>query len=162
MSSPSPSPIESNSDHPPSPSSPPVSLPLSWPPGGQLSLEWIHHLIAAFEWSSRNLPPSHFPTVLPVQVFDALILTASKILHKEPNCVAVDVDSDSTVVVVGDLHGQLHDALFLLRDAGFPSDNRLYIFNGDYVDRGAWGLETFLLLLAWKVRYLLPTRTSVL
>lgn len=34
------------------------------------------------------------------------------------------------------------------------------MFNGDYVDRGAWGLETFLLLLAWKV--FLPHRVFLL
>ena len=39
----------------------------------------------------------------------------------------------------------------LLRDAGYPDDARLFVFNGNYVDRGSWGLETFLLLLAWKV-----------
>ncbi|KAF3947439.1 hypothetical protein CMV_026424 [Castanea mollissima] len=33
-------------------------------------------------------------------------------------------------------------------------------FNGDYVDRGAWGLETFLLLLAWKV--FMPHRVFLL
>lgn len=94
--------------------------------------------------------------MLPVAVFDKLVLTASKILHKEPNCVRIDEDSglnlDCRVVVVGDVHGQLHDVLFLLRDAGFPSDDRFFVFNGDYVDRGAWGLEVFLVLLAWKVR----------
>lgn len=58
---------------------------------------------------------------------------------------------ESRVVVVGDVHGQLHDVVFLLRDAGFPGEDRFFVFNGDYVDRGAWGLETFLLLLAWKV-----------
>lgn len=132
-------------------STPPLS-PLSWPPDGKLTLDWICNLISVFDWASRNLPPADFPSVLPVSVFDSLVLTASKILHKEPNCVRIDdVDSDSVVVVVGDLHGQLHDALFLLRDAGFPSENRVFVFNGDYVDRGAWGLETFLLLLAWKV-----------
>jgi serine/threonine-protein phosphatase 5 len=82
-------------------------------------------------------------------------------LHKEPNCVPIqpfrhDPDSSSSsaasVVVVGDVHGQLHDLLFLLRDAGYPSKDRIFVFNGDYVDRGAWGLETFLLLLAWKVK----------
>jgi serine/threonine-protein phosphatase 5 len=26
----------------------------------------------------------------------------------------------------------------------------VFIFNGDYVDRGAWGVETLLLLAAWK------------
>ncbi|GLT39374.1 hypothetical protein SLA2020_135700 [Shorea laevis] len=137
------------------------STPLSWPPDGKLTLDWIYNLMSVFDWASRNLPPPDFPSVLPVSVFDSLVLTASKILHKEPNCVRIDdVDSDSVVVVVGDLHGQLHDVLFLLRDAGFPSKNRVFVFNGDYVDRGAWGLETFLLLLAWKV--FLPHRVYLL
>lgn len=61
------------------------------------------------------------------------------------------LDSESRIVVVGDVHGQLHDVLFLLRDSGPPGDHRFFVFNGDYVDRGAWGLEVFLLLLAWKV-----------
>lgn len=94
--------------------------------------------------------------MLPVEAFDRLVLTASKMLHKEPNCVRIDSGSglgpESRVVVVGDVHGQLHDVMFLLKDAGFPSDDRFFVFNGDYVDRGAWGLETFLLLLAWKVK----------
>ena len=58
---------------------------------------------------------------------------------------------DSTVVVVGDLHGQFHDMVFLMNDVGLPSEKRFYVFNGDYVDRGAWGLEVFIVLLAWKV-----------
>jgi hypothetical protein len=34
---------------------------------------------------------------------------------------------------------------------GHPSQDLVYIFNGDFVDRGAWGVETLLLLLAWKL-----------
>jgi len=124
---------------------------LTWPDNSELDLGWIENLISTFDWSSKNIPPSEFPSILPVHVFDSLILTASKILHKEPNCLRIDPDDSSTVVVVGDVHGQLHDLIFLLNDAGFPSQNRFFVFNGDYVDRGAWGLETFLLLLAWKV-----------
>lgn len=67
------------------------------------------------------------------------------------------IEGGSQVVVVGDVHGQLHDLLFLLKDVGFPCEDRLFVFNGDYVDRGAWGLETFLILLAWKVRFSLGT-----
>ncbi|KAK3223527.1 hypothetical protein Dsin_010552 [Dipteronia sinensis] len=146
---------------PPPPPSPP-QIPLSWPSDGQPSLEWVHNLMYTFDWSSRNLPPTDLPFVLPVNVFDSLVLTASKILHKEPNCVRIEegLDQDSTVVVVGDVHGQLHDVLFLLKDAGFPSENRFFVFNGDYVDRGAWGLETFLVLLAWKI--CLPHRVYLL
>jgi serine/threonine-protein phosphatase 5 len=137
---------------PEGPSPPPIQIPLSWPSNSSVTLDWIQNLISAFDWSSKNLPPSELPSVLPVSVFDALVLTASKILHKEPNCVRIDdCNENSRVVVVGDVHGQLHDVMFLLQDAGFPFEDRFFVFNGDYVDRGAWGLETFLLLLAWKV-----------
>lgn len=138
-----------------------AAMMLSWPPNGNLTSVWIQELMSTLEWSSRNLAPSDLPSVLPVHVFDSLVLSASKILHKEPNCVRLDdCGPDSSVVVVGDVHGQLHDVLFLLRDAGLPSENRFYVFNGDYVDRGAWGLETFLLLLAWKV--FMPHRVYLL
>lgn len=130
-------------------------IPISWPSDGVLTLDWVKTLMSTFNWSSKNLRPSELPTVLPVEVFDALVLTASKILHKEANCVTIEADqvAGSSVVVVGDVHGQLHDVLFLLEDAGFPCENRFFVFNGDYVDRGAWGLETFVVLLAWKVSF---------
>uniref|UniRef100_UPI0005C962C4 serine/threonine-protein phosphatase 7-like n=1 Tax=Fragaria vesca subsp. vesca TaxID=101020 RepID=UPI0005C962C4 len=130
----------------------PQQSPIVWPLDGKLSVEWVQNLMAMFDWSSRNLTPAEFSKVLPVQVFDSLVVTASKILHKEPNCVKIDNRCpDSTIVFVGDVHGQLHDVLFLLKDSGYPLENRIFVFNGDYVDRGAWGLETLLILLAWKV-----------
>jgi serine/threonine-protein phosphatase 5 len=133
----------------------PLTTPLEWPPDGELSRDWIRHFTSVLSWSSRNLPPSQLPSVLPPVFLQRLILTASNILHKEPNCVQVDptqADGEgASVVVVGDVHGQLHDVIFLLEDAGFPGEDRFFVFNGDYVDRGAWGLETFVLLLSWKV-----------
>ncbi|WZY97133.1 hypothetical protein YC2023_069462 [Brassica napus] len=67
---------------------------------------WTNGWTLTNEWSSWNLPPSQFPSVMPVNVFDSLILTASKILHQERIIVHVDdLDSDSKVVVVGDIHG---------------------------------------------------------
>ncbi|KAG2408896.1 Serine/threonine-protein phosphatase [Vigna angularis] len=152
------SPPSPQPSHPSPPSE--LRLPIWWPEDGNLSMDWVENLMLCFDWCSRNLPPSELPSVLPVKVFDSLILMASKMLHKEPNCVTIDPfrpspndssPSAASVVVVGDVHGQLHDLLFLLQDAGFPSRDRIFVFNGDYVDRGAWGLETFLLLLAWKV-----------
>ncbi|KAL8550008.1 hypothetical protein ACS0TY_008725 [Phlomoides rotata] len=155
----------SSDSKPPSPAVPLLpEIPIAWPDGGALTVSWVTNLMQAFEWASRAISPSELPSVLPVGVFDKLVLAASKILHKEPNCVKIDenyaLNSDSRVVVVGDVHGQLHDVLFLLRDAGYPSDDRVFVFNGDYVDRGAWGLEVFLILLAWKV--LMPHRVYLL
>ena len=34
---------------------------------------------------------------------------------------------------------------------GPPSAERLFVFNGDFVDRGAWGMETLILLCCWKL-----------
>ncbi|XP_078437984.1 serine/threonine phosphatase 7 [Wolffia australiana] len=139
-------------------------IPLEWPQDDNLTLDWIRCLTATLDWSSRNLAPSDLPSVVPVPFVQRLLLSASNILHKEPNWLQINVqdcgDPNASVVVVGDVHGQLHDVIFLLEDAGFPSENQFFIFNGDYVDRGAWGLETFLLLLAWKI--FIPHRVFLL
>ncbi|RLN08728.1 hypothetical protein C2845_PM11G22280 [Panicum miliaceum] len=129
----------------------PPATPVHWPEDGILTREWITNLSAILDWSSRHLKPSLLPTVLPTMVVEKLLLLASVHLHAEPNCVVIDPRPDQTVTIVGDVHGQLHDLLFLLQAAGFPSDKRMFVFNGDYVDRGAWGFETLIVLLAWKV-----------
>ncbi|CAN6245668.1 unnamed protein product [Urochloa humidicola] len=125
--------------------------PVHWPDDGILTSEWVANLCEILDWSSHHLKPNLLPTVLPMVVVEKLLLLASALLHKEPNCVVVNPHPDQTVTVVGDVHGQLHDLLFLLQAAGLPSDKRMFVFNGDYVDRGAWGFETLIILLAWKV-----------
>ncbi|XP_058195018.1 serine/threonine-protein phosphatase 7-like [Rhododendron vialii] len=120
-----------------------ANQPISWPSDSIVAQSWVISLMDAFDWGSKHLSPLEFPSLLPVQVFDNLVLSASKILHKEPNCVTVDgLGAHSSIVVVGDIHGQLHDLLFLLQNAGFPTDNNVFVFNRDYVDRGAWGFGT--------------------
>ena len=56
------------------------------------------------------------------------------------------------VVVCGDIHGQLYDLLLLLHLGG-PIESTRYIFLGDYVDRGRNSVETFQLLMLFKLRY---------
>ena len=68
---------------------------------------------------------------------------------EERALVALDPPSRGVRVnVVGDTHGQLHDFLKLLDLAGAPSETNWFVFNGDFVDRGAWGVELFALALA--------------
>ena len=69
------------------------------------------------------------------------------------------LDLDGTVTVAGDIHGQLPDLLRLFNEHGCPPDQK-YLFLGDYVDRGLYGLEVLLLLLAMKVLY--SERTFIL
>ncbi|TXG68539.1 hypothetical protein EZV62_003474 [Acer yangbiense] len=92
-----------------------------------------------------------------------LIEAAYKIMEDEENCVKIYVEDeeDSEVVVVGDIHGQFHDLISLFEEnAGFPSYHRYFVFSGNYIDRGSWGLEVLLVLLACKV--MLPDRVYLL
>ena len=55
-------------------------------------------------------------------------------------------------VIVGDLHGSLHDLLQIFKQFGFPP-SQSYLFLGDYVDRGEFSIETISLLLSLMISY---------
>ncbi|KAL4432896.1 hypothetical protein ABPG74_014410 [Tetrahymena malaccensis] len=82
------------------------------------------------------------------QLVKQICSKAKEILTLEDNLVLVD----SPVTVCGDIHGQFWDLLELFKVGGeCPQVN--YLFLGDYVDRGYHSVETYLLLLALKVKY---------
>jgi len=80
---------------------------------------------------------------------------ALEILAEESNVQRVQ----APVTLCGDIHGQFYDLMELFQvGADVPETN--YLFMGDFVDRGFYSVETFLLLLALKVRY--PDRITLI
>ncbi|KAI3406013.1 PPH3 [Candida oxycetoniae] len=56
------------------------------------------------------------------------------------------------VTICGDIHGQLHDLITLFKIGGSLPETQ-YLFLGDFVDRGFNSLESFLLLMSYKLRF---------
>ena len=90
--------------------------------------------------------------------YASLITNKIYIIH---TLIQIAPSTPSTnVIVVGDTHGQFHDVCHMFEVAKPPSSDRIYIFNGDFVDRGAWGIETLILFCCWKLA--LPHRAFLL
>lgn len=87
----------------------------------------------------------------------ALTLQAMKIFRKEATMVEIKLPAENPeknfITVCGDTHGQLFDLLNIFKLNGEPSENHMYLFNGDFVDRGSWSTEIALLLYAYKILY---------
>lgn len=79
-----------------------------------------------------------FPIALKV------ISDAAKVLASRPVVHFISTPSNGQIVVVGDLHGQLKDLFYIMHTQGFPSPSKFFIFNGDFVDRGPYGVEVLL------------------
>lgn len=86
--------------------------------------------------------------LIPEEIVYSICLKAQELFIQEANVTHVD----TPVTICGDIHGQLHDLLTLFQKSG-GIENTRYIFLGDFVDRGFYSLESFLLLLCYKLRY---------
>lgn len=84
-----------------------------------------------------------------------ILQQAISLLTQEPNLVNVE----SPVTICGDIHGQYYDLMKLLEIGGNFSDNA-YLFLGDYVDRGNFGIECLLYLYTLKLQH--PKRITLL
>ncbi|KAI7845863.1 hypothetical protein COHA_000597 [Chlorella ohadii] len=125
----------------------PVEVPLQ-----VLDADFARQLALALTAAAAG-PADALPEVLPQPAALSLLRRCTRVLKGEPTLlrIAPPPGPHAEVVVIGDLHGQLHDLLTIIQKAGAPSEQRMLVFNGDLVDRGAWGLELLLLLCAWKL-----------
>lgn len=71
-----------------------------------------------------------------------------EVLYEEDTLIRLS----APIIICGDIHGQLYDLFKLFQVAGDPATHQ-FLFQGDYVDRGYYSLETFIYLATLKLRY---------
>jgi len=79
---------------------------------------------------------------------ERLASETQRVLASQPSLVEAPLPAK----VYGDIHGQFRDMLLLLHFFNFPSQSSptQFVFNGDWVDRGAHQVEVVALVLALK------------
>lgn len=82
-----------------------------------------------------------------------IILRATELFKKDKSLVHVKIADEQEITICGDVHGQYYDLYNIFKINGFPSPTNPYVFNGDFIDRGSFGIEVIMTLLAWKVLY---------
>lgn len=119
-----------------------------------LDQAYLRSMIELFK-NGGKLPKKH--------VF-AIIAKVHEILRHESTMVEVSVPHSQfsaadelkgvkKFTVCGDTHGQFYDVLNLFAKFGHVSEDHVYLFNGDFVDRGSWSCEVALYFYVLKILY---------
>ncbi|RCK67354.1 Serine/threonine-protein phosphatase T [Candida viswanathii] len=118
---------------------------------------YLKYMIKLFK-DGGKLPKKH--------VF-AIITKVYELLKKEKTMTEITLEhsqisdklNDDEIIggkkltVVGDTHGQFYDLLNLFTKFGHVSKDHVFLFNGDFVDRGSWSCEVALYLYVLKILY---------
>lgn len=90
-------------------------------------------------------------TILHERYVRVLIKAYRQVLKNRKNVHHVQTKG-KPLSVVGDIHGTLSNLKLALEVGGHPKDT-VYVINGDYVDRGKYGIEVLIVLLCYGCLY---------
>ena len=95
-----------------------------------------------------NLKGLSIQSVVSYQMVYEILDKVEDIFQKEP----ILLEIEPPVHVVGDIHGNYDDLLRIFDQKGYPPQEK-YLFLGDYVDRGKYGVEVMIHLFCLKLLF---------
>ena len=123
-----------------------------FPDDGKITKDWVLNLIEFMKdlENKKSLEEKYLDKINLLK----LLLKGKQVLNEyQEALVDVDILEGKNVTVVGDTHGQFYDLLHIFEINGFPGEDNIYVFNGDFVDRGAFGVECVCTLISLKILY---------
>lgn len=116
---------------------------LTIPLDGKINQKWIEDLI-------ENMRSNKF---IHKKYLLQILLNVREIYQNKQSLIDIIIPDDQEFTVCGDIHGQFYDLLNIFNINGNPSNDNPYLFNGDFVDRGAFSVECITALLCYKLLY---------
>eukprot|EP00640_Fibrocapsa_japonica_P001000 CAMPEP_0113941658 /NCGR_PEP_ID=MMETSP1339-20121228/7534_1 /TAXON_ID=94617 /ORGANISM="Fibrocapsa japonica" /LENGTH=504 /DNA_ID=CAMNT_0000945865 /DNA_START=67 /DNA_END=1581 /DNA_ORIENTATION=+ /assembly_acc=CAM_ASM_000762 len=114
------------------------------PEDGKVTQEFVEDMVERF----RGQKLIHKKYVV------QMLLACRDMFAAMPSLFDVSVtDEEKPLTVCGDTHGQYYDVLHIFELNGKPSQDKPYLFNGDFVDRGSFSFEVITTFLAYKLLY---------
>lgn len=115
---------------------------LTW----ELEAAWV-------QLTHRQMPP--------IEIAEQMLRDIIKYYNLKPSLIHVPrPEVGARLIIVGDLHGHFGDFMHIMKAYGEPQLDKSgtyyspqYVFNGDFVDRGAWGPEVLLAIYCLKLLF---------
>ena len=123
-----------------------------FPDDGIITKEWIFNLIDYMK-DLKKQKANKEKYLDRVYLLKMLLKAKSIFGAQNESLIDIYIPDNKNFTVVGDIHGQFYDLLNIFEINGYPSEENPYLFNGDYIDRGAFGLECITTLIALKILY---------
>ena len=117
-----------------------------------ISKEWVLNLINYMKDPDNK--KSYKEKYMDKAYLMRMLKKAKEIFFEQKEAIIdITIPKDKYITVVGDIHGQFYDLLKIFEINGYPSEDNPYLFNGDFVDRGVFGVECIVTLIAFKILY---------
>ena len=123
-----------------------------FPDDGNLTKEWVLNLIEYMKDLDHEKPIKE-KYLDRINLLKMLVKAKKLFGQYKEALIDVTIPAGTNITVVGDIHGQFYDLLHIFEINGFPSEDNIYVFNGDYVDRGLFGTECIVTLISLKLLY---------